>query len=312
MGRLISIAALLIGLVSGAAWLWATKGAVLRSAGTAPLRVVLIPADGGTEDGTLADYRPIFGAIARATGLKFELRAAQSYSGVVEAMCNRTADIAFVGPVTFLQASRRGCAELLAVSVTAGQSSYYSAIFARRGGGIATLADVRGKRVAFGDVNSTSSFVYPVAMLVAAGIDPARDLRAVRLTGSHASSLSALIANHVDVAALSLESYNKALGEKMAGARDVVVIARSEPIPNAPLAMNTRLPVATKAMLRSAFETIATRPGVTPDMVRGYGGAKVDRYDTHFPVARFASVAAKLAVVDARLTGAILERASDR
>ena len=33
------------------------------------LRVVLIPADGGTEDGTKADYQPVFNAIARMTGL---------------------------------------------------------------------------------------------------------------------------------------------------------------------------------------------------------------------------------------------------
>lgn len=306
MKRLIAIIALSICLVCGGLWLWSPADVQ-----PTPLRVVLIPADGGTEDGTLADYRPIFGAVARETGLKFDLRAAQSYGAVVEAMCNGAADIAFVGPVTFLQSRKRGCAEMLAVSVKSGQSVYYAAFFARRGG-VASLADVRGKRVAFGDVNSTSSFVYPVAMLVEAGIDPVRDLRSVRLTGSHAGSLSALLANQVDVAAMSFESYNKALREKMPGAGDVVAIARSEPIPNAPLIMNTRLPDATKAILRSTFQKIASLPGVTPDMVRGYGGTQVDGYDTHFPVARFAATAAKVIIVDPRLTGALVERASER
>lgn len=276
-----------------------------------PLRVVLIPADGGTEDGTLADYRPVFTAIERETGLAFELRVAQSYSAVVESMCNGTADIAFVGPVTFLQAQDRGCAELLAVAVTSGRSIYYSAFFARRGGGLTKLADIRGKRAAFGDVNSTTSFVYPVAMLVEAGIDPVEDLRAVRLTGSHANSLSALLGNQVDVAALSFESYNKALRENLTGVRDVIVVARSEPIPNAPLIMNAQLADATKARLKTAFETIATRPGVTADMVRGYGGAKVDGYDTRFPATRFSTAAAKMAVVDRQLTGALVARAAE-
>lgn len=275
-----------------------------------PLRVVLIPTDGGTEDGTLAEFRPIFAAIARETGLKFDLTAAQSYSAVVEAMCNGTADIAFVGPVTYLQANKRGCAEVLAVSVTAGRSEYYGALFARRNGGIATIADARGKRAAFGDVNSTSSFVYPIAMFVTAGIDPVRDLSKVRLTGSHANSLSALLTGQVDVAALSFESYNKALNQHIAGARDIVVIARSKPIPNPPLILNSRLPKSTKVALRSAFDAIATRPGVTPDMVSGYGG-QVDGYDTHFPAARFAAVAAEVALVDARLTGALVQRASE-
>lgn len=306
MKRFVIVLASIIALVG--AYIFFTKPA---SDASAPLRVVLIPADGGTEDGTLADYSPIFAAVARETGIKFELRAAQSYSAVVEAMCNNTADIAFVGPVTFLQASKRGCAEMLAVSVTSGRSEYFAAFFARRDGGIQSLADVKGTRAAFGDINSTSSFVYPIAMLIAAGIDPVADLGSVRLTGSHASSLSALIAGQVDVAAISFESYNKALSANVAGARDVVVIARSEPIPNPPLIMNTRLPKSQKNALRLAFQMIAKRPGVTPDMVRGYGGDKVDGYDTHFPAARFQAAAAKVDLVDARMTGAIVARASE-
>ena len=39
-----------------------------------PLRVLLIPADGGTESGTKADYAPVFNAITRTTGLNFDLK----------------------------------------------------------------------------------------------------------------------------------------------------------------------------------------------------------------------------------------------
>src|SRR5215469_15791369 len=96
-----------------------------------PLRVVLIPADGGTEDGTKADYQPVFNAIARMTGLSFDIKVGQSYAAVVEALCGGSADIAFVGPVTYIQAHQRGCAELLAVAVEKGQSVYYSGLFTK-------------------------------------------------------------------------------------------------------------------------------------------------------------------------------------
>lgn len=43
-----------------------------------PLRVMLVPTDGGTEDGTLADFEPIFNAVSRTSGLKFELRVGHS------------------------------------------------------------------------------------------------------------------------------------------------------------------------------------------------------------------------------------------
>ena len=99
----------------------ALSAPVAATAADRPLTVILIPADGGTEAGTKADYQPLFNAVARTSGLRFEIRVAQSYGAVVEALCNGTADIAFVGPVTYIQAHNRHCAELLAVAVEKGQ-----------------------------------------------------------------------------------------------------------------------------------------------------------------------------------------------
>lgn len=277
-----------------------------------PLQVLLIPADGGTESGTLADYRPIFDAVGKSAGIEFDLKVAQSYGAVVEALCGGNADIAFVGPVTYLQAKERDCAQLLAVGVKDGQSIYYSGIFARKDSPLRTIADLKGKSAAFGDVNSTSSFAYPLAMMIEAGVDPVKDLSALRLTGSHANSLAALIEGRVDAAALSFDSYDKAVREGVPGATDVKVIARSEPIPYPPLVVNSRLPEATKAKLRDAFEGVAKAPGIKPEMIRGYAGAELDGYDAHFPPEKFDGAARKLALVSDELKGEILKKASER
>jgi phosphonate transport system substrate-binding protein len=283
-----------------------------ENAGVAPLKVLLIPADGGTESGTLADYRPLFAAVGKSTGLAFDLKVAQSYGAVVEAMCTGTADIAFVGPVTFLQAKQRGCAELLAVAVKHGESVYYAGLFARKNGALHLIGDLKGKDVAFGDVNSTSSFVFPMAMLLDAGIDPVKDLHAIRMTGSHANSLAALLAGRVDAAALSFDSYDKAVREGVPGVTDVTVLARSEPIPYPPLAVASRLSPALKEKLREAFQSVAKAPGIKPEMIRGYGGAQVDGYDAHFPAARFDAAAAKMALLSDALKGEILKKSSER
>lgn len=299
--------------VAGTAWLaLSPRSATSRSAQPPPLRVLLIPADGGTESGTLADYRPIFDAVARSTGLSFDLKVAQSYGGVVEAMCNNAADIAFVGSVTYLQAQRRGCAELLAVAVKSGRSVYYAGLFVRADSPVQSIADLRGRRVAFGDVNSTSAFIFPVAMFLDAGIDPVRDLSAVRMTGTHANSLAALINGEVDAAALSFDSYDKAVRADVPGARDLRVVARSEPIPYPPLIANTRLDPALRARLRQAFETIDRTAGVTPEMIRGYGGARVDTYVSHLPARHFAPAARKMAQVTPALKDEMLRKAAER
>jgi phosphonate transport system substrate-binding protein len=276
------------------------------------LRVILIPADGGTEDGTKADYQPIFRAVSRMTGLDFDIKVGQSYAAVVEALCNNSADIAFVGPVTYIQARDRGCADLLAVGVEKNQSIYYAGIFTKTTSPIRTITDLKGRRVAFGDVNSTSSFVYPMAMIVDAGLDPVRDLAAIRMTGSHADSLAALVHGQVDASALSFDSFEKAVGEHAVDPATIRVVAKSPAIPYPPLIMNARLDAGLKAKLRDAFAKVDKAPGVTPDMIRGYGGKKIDRYDTAFAPEKFNAAGAVMAKLDDSLKEAILRKASER
>jgi phosphonate transport system substrate-binding protein len=277
-----------------------------------PLRVLLVPADGGTEDGTKADYVPIFNAVTRMTDLHFDIKVGQSYGAVVEGMANQLADIAFFGPVSFLQARERGAAELLAVAVEKGHSVYYSGLFVKDGSPYRSLPDLKGRRVAFGDVNSTSSFAFPVAMLLAAAVDPARDLGAVLITGSHANSLKALQEGHADAAAASFDSYEKAVKQGAIKANAIRVLAKSEPIPYPPLAMHPKLPPELKAKLRKAFNAVHTAPGVDKDMIRGYGGARVDRYDADFSETAFVAAGAKLAKVTDELKGRMLQKAAQR
>lgn len=277
-----------------------------------PLRVLLIPADGGTESGTKADYAPVFNAITRTTGLQFDLKVGQSYGAVVEGMCRQLADIAFFGPVSYVQAQQRGCAQLLAVGVEKGASIYYAGMFARADAPMTSVQDVKGKRVAFGDVNSASSFTFQISMLLDAGVDPVRDLAAIRMTGSHANSLAALVQGQVDVASLSFDSYEKAVKQGAVDPKTIKVIARSMAIPYPPLALNSRLPEALKAQLKSAFSTVNKAPGITPDMIRGYGGAKIDGYDTQFSEAEFNVAAQKLALLTDELKGQILKKAAER
>lgn len=294
--------------------LFAGAAVAQSQAGTAgrPLRVVLIPADGGTEDGTKADYQPIFSAVSKMTGLRFDIRVGQSYGAVVEALCSGAADIAFVGPVTYVQANQRHCADLLAVGVQGGQSIYYAGIFTKKSSPIHTIKDLKGKRVAFGDVNSTSSFVFPMTMIMDAGLDPVRDLAAIRLAGSHANSLAALVQGQVDASALSFDSFDKAIGQKAVDPTTIRVVARSIAIPYPPIIMNSRLPPGLKAGLKKAFADVNKAPGVTPDMIRGYGGEKVERYDTAFPAARFNVAAGQMARLTSQLQGEILAKASQR
>jgi phosphonate transport system substrate-binding protein len=274
------------------------------------LQVILIPADGGTEDGTRADFQPLFDAISKNSSIKFNIRVAQSYNAVVEALCSGSADIAFVGPAIYLQASRRGCADLLAVGVENGRSEYFAGIFARTNGGPQALSDLKGKSIAFGDVNSASSFIVPVAMLLNAKLDPLKDVGRVRIVGSHANAISALTHGQVDAAALSLVSFDKAINQGSVKASDIGLIATSIALPNPPIVMRSTLSQETKIELKSAFKNAATSPNVPAESLVGYGGKRVERYDTDFAPEKFAPIQAMMDQVTPELTAALLDKAA--
>ena len=300
--------------VATAAVAMTITGAVAQQAdgsATNPYRVMLVPADGGTEDGTRADFQPLFDAVTQSTGLNFEIRVGQSYAAVIEAICADVVEIAWFGAASYLPAQQRGCAELLAVDVLNGSSVYYSGIYARADSGLTAVADLRGHSMAFGDPNSTSSFVYPVAMLLAADIDPATDLSEIRVTGSHANSLQAMAEGLVDASAASFDSYERAVNQGLLDPAQFIVIGRSDPIPNPPLAMATTLPDAVKTALRDAFNSVHEAPGVAPEMIRGYGGKQVDRYDATVTDTMLAPALVTLSLVSGDVRQAILARAAE-
>jgi phosphonate transport system substrate-binding protein len=274
-----------------------------------PLRVMMIPADTGTND-TTKDYEPVFKGITKNYGIHFDIKIGSSYAAVVEGICNNQADIAWLGAFTFGQANEKCGVDLLAVDVKKGESVYYSGLFTSKNNGIKKVSDVKGKSVAFGSPNSTSSFNFPVAMLIANGVDPVKDLSKVIIAGSHSASLAALAEGKVDVAAASYNSFGKAVKKGAIDPDKFQPLSKSQPIPNPPMAMNKNLSKELKDKLRLAFNEIHTK--IDPSKIRGYGGKKVDRYDANFEEKKIFDALAKLSAVTKEVKAGMLDKAGQR
>jgi phosphonate transport system substrate-binding protein len=269
----------------------------------------MIPADTGSNDIT-QDYKPVFNGITKHYGIHFDIKAGNSYSAVVEGLCNDHADIAWLGASTYGEAYNKCGVELLAVDVKKGDSSYYSGIFTRKDNGIKSLSDLKGKSMAFGSTSSTSSFNFPVAMLIAGGIDPVKDFNKVIITGSHSASLAALAEGRVNAAAASYNSFGKAVQKGAIDPAKFAPLAKSQPIPNPPMAMNKSLPKDLKQKLREAFNNIHTK--IDPSKIRGYGGKKVDRYDANFDEKNIFDALAKLGAVTKAVKAGMIDKAGQR
>lgn len=274
-----------------------------------PLRVLMIPADTGTNDIT-KDYEPVFNGITKNYGIHFDIKAGTSYAAVVEGMCNDQADIAWFGAVTYGEANDKCGVDLLAVDVKKGDSSYYSGIFVRKDSGIESVDQLKGKSMAFGSTSSTSSFNFPVAMLIAGGIDPVLDLKKVIIAGSHSASLAALSEGKVDAAAASYNSFGKSVKKGAIDPEKFRPLVKSQPIPNPPMAMNKGLSDDLKSTLRDAFGDIHTK--IDPTQIRGYGGKKVDRYDSNFDESKIFAALEKLGAVTKDLKAEMVAKAGER
>jgi phosphonate transport system substrate-binding protein len=285
---------------------------VLGNSEPLSLSVMLVPSDGGTEDGTREDWQPLFDALSAHTGYRFDIRVGQSYSAVVEAISAGRIDIAYMGTVAYLNASARGSVEVLAIGEMDGGAFYYSGLFSRMDGPVRQLMDLPGHTLALTDPSSSSGFIYPLNVLMAAGIDPVGDLGHLMLTGSHTNSLGALMQGHVDVAAAPFESYIRSVRQGSVDPRKVRILARSDPIPNPPLVVSQAVAPDVRERLRRTLHELHTLPGVTPAMMRGHAGRLVERYNAEVPDAVFDLARLNMSRIDASLTDALIRKASQR
>src|SRR5881628_2745551 len=166
----------------------ASIGGAARPARAADgLHLVLTPSQKPTD--LMATGEEFGKVIARLTGIPVRVTVASDYAAVIEALRNRTADLAFVHPGGYVLASREAKARIIARNLWHGKSSFTSRIYVRKASGIKTLEDLRGKTMAFVDPSSSSGYTYPMVLLIQRGLvknrDPKTFFREVVFAGAH-------------------------------------------------------------------------------------------------------------------------------
>lgn len=165
-------------------------------AADAPLRVSMIPTTDPSK--MLRDAEPLVSRLEKATGRKVTLTIPQNYAAVVEAMVQGQVDVAHLGGFTFVQASKRAGAVPL---VQRERDRQFHSKFITARDDVRSLADLAGKRFAFGDVNSTSGHLMPAHFMRKEGVDPAVVDQAI-YTGGHDATALAVAERRVDAGAL--------------------------------------------------------------------------------------------------------------
>ncbi len=87
------------------------------------------------------------------------------YRALVDSVCRGEVDLAWMPPLTFVEASDRGAEPLVAV-VRNGRKTYDSALLVRRDSGVASLDDLPGKTAAWVDGESAAGYLFAAAEIV--------------------------------------------------------------------------------------------------------------------------------------------------
>jgi phosphonate transport system substrate-binding protein len=224
------------------------------SAVAQPLHLVLTPSQKPTD--LLAAGDEFGQALAKLYGAPVRITVASDYAAVIEALRNRTADLAFVHPVGYVLASREAKARIVARNLWHGKSTFTSRIYVRKASGIKTLEDLRGKTMAFVDPTSSSGYTYPMVLLIQRGLvrdrDPKTFFREVVFAGAHDAAMRALLNGHVD----SIASFDMAREQYLSDPAErekITFVAETPPIPEAGIAARDGLDPAAFARVRGAL-----------------------------------------------------------
>lgn len=119
---------------------------------------------------TYREYCPWLNYLEQKLGCPVEMVFADGYTDLLTKMQKKEFDVVIVGPLQYVRAVKIAPYRMVLIEVIRGRSTYRSAIITRKDGGFLSLADLRGKRIAFVDKESASGFLFPSLMLRAAGL----------------------------------------------------------------------------------------------------------------------------------------------
>ncbi|RXK04011.1 MULTISPECIES: phosphonate ABC transporter substrate-binding protein [Arcobacteraceae] len=221
----------------------------------------VIPVAGSTS--MKENFGPLTKYLEDSLGIKVEMKLAGDYTGIITGMAHNHIDFAYLGPKSYVEAARRANAEALVVEVDgeSGLPGYRGTIITKKGSGLKTLEDIKGKKWAFTSSQSTSGTLVPTVMFSKKGIDPKKYFSKVIYSGGHEASILSVKAGKVDAASTNNLDFNRGLGKQWTK-DEFNVIYTSELIPGAPVAIKKELPISLKMALKGALVSYKDAEGL--------------------------------------------------
>ena len=192
------------------------------------------------------EYAPFQKVLAEKSGLNVQLFPVPNRTAAVEALNAKKVDLVLTGPAEYVVFKKRTDAKLV---VGFSRPDYFGSIVTILGSGIDGVEDLKGKKVALGDVGSTSRHLSPIQLLADLGLNPQKDLQIVHVN----RNVGVEAMKRGDVAAIGINRSDlPGLAKRFP---DLVfkVVARGRDLPNDVLLAGNHVPDDTVARMKKAF-----------------------------------------------------------
>ncbi len=177
---------------------------------------------------------PLIVLMKQKLNLDVQLRFASDYAQFTRNMENNDYDLAFCAPVQYISAHANAGYEAVLRPVRYGADTYVGMFITTRPD-LTSIEQLRGKRIAFVDQQSTSGYLFPLGLLATVGITP-RDIQPFFLKG-HDNVVLNVLNNSYDAGACFDGAAARYGGDRASSLR---VIGRTEAIYNEPIAMSAK------------------------------------------------------------------------
>jgi phosphonate transport system substrate-binding protein len=152
-------------------------------------------------------FQPLADHLGTVLNRQVVVRVGPNYAEHIAYIGMDKVDIAYMGPAMYVHmVDRFGEKPLLARLAINGEPVFHGFLVTRRESDISRIEELRGKRFAFGDPDSTMSYLVPRFMMLEAGID-VRDLADYQFLGSHVNVALAVLAGAFDAGAVKEEVF---------------------------------------------------------------------------------------------------------
>ncbi|MBN1850668.1 MAG: phosphonate ABC transporter substrate-binding protein [Deltaproteobacteria bacterium] len=206
-------------------------------------------------------YKPVRDYLEKVLRVKVNWRSATDYAGIIEGMKAKKIELAYYGPASYSRAwlVTNGQVEpILGELDLAGDFGYHSVVVVRSDSPYYSIDDLKGKKFAFADPNSTSGHQAPRYFLTEAGYDPDKFFGSTAFSGSHENSVIALLNGTFDAAATWWRAEERSNPQRMEEKGMIKpgqwrVIWKSPKLPSSPWAVPKWLPEQMRKDLADAL-----------------------------------------------------------